>query len=648
MLMKKVLLLSALAILFSNLADAQSWQWGKRGGSADNGGGSGDRETVTDMATDPNGNVYILAYAGKTALNFDGHTKTGYSRRGWFIVSVSCNGTYRWSKVIGSYNDEYGVAIKTDALGGVYVLGRVSSSNSLGYGHFDTDTAIGYSEKRIALVKYDTSGNYKWLRRPEADTITGAGSNNFPFDLAVDPNGTCHLYCYLTPGSFANGGFVNTTTGAHVLKYDASGNYVGHVDLAISGGNVLSYQNLRMTHSPSGKYYFTGTSRNILAPALTINSTSYPPQFIVAFNSSGNFLWGKKASGYWNIYGRPALDARGRIFISSAAQNGASFNGFTATTANVGAGGPVVNAIDTNGTMLWNTCARTNGSAGGQAIITNGTEVAIAGDYTGKVRWTGAKDSLNLPANYGGNVLFARLNAATGAFIKQDSLYSPSGYIERATGIAVDGHGNYYVGGYFETQINVAHDTLSNGGETDFFVAKYGLPCGCTSAPTSNFSFGYSGKAVQFTYNGSTAQVDSVVWSFGDGQKQTVKSGFTAPITHTYTTSGTYNVCAAVYAYCGTATICKNVTATGAGAVGSLSALGNIRVYPNPASTYIFIEGAKGSVATITNNIGQRAMQFSISAEKDVIDISILPAGMYILQLTDAKGNGGAMTVVKE
>ena len=41
-------------------AQLPSWQWGKRGGSPLRPTNSQDYETVLDMATDPNGNVYVL------------------------------------------------------------------------------------------------------------------------------------------------------------------------------------------------------------------------------------------------------------------------------------------------------------------------------------------------------------------------------------------------------------------------------------------------------------------------------------------------------------------------------------------------------------------------------------------------------------
>ena len=58
--MKRLSLIFAIFLYFSLSASAQAdWQWGKRGGSADAGGGLD--ETVVEMASYLIGNVYVLS-----------------------------------------------------------------------------------------------------------------------------------------------------------------------------------------------------------------------------------------------------------------------------------------------------------------------------------------------------------------------------------------------------------------------------------------------------------------------------------------------------------------------------------------------------------------------------------------------------------
>jgi PKD repeat protein len=54
------------------------------------------------------------------------------------------------------------------------------------------------------------------------------------------------------------------------------------------------------------------------------------------------------------------------------------------------------------------------------------------------------------------------------------------------------------------------------------------------------------------TYTGTTTALDSVVWTYGDGHRDT---GITA--THTYTATGIYTLCSIAYNLCGSDTLCR-------------------------------------------------------------------------------------------
>jgi hypothetical protein len=84
-----------------------------------------------------------------------------------------------------------------------------------------------------------------------------------------------------------------------------------------------------------------------------------------------------------------------------------------------------------------------------------------------------------------------------------------------------------------------------------------------------------------------------------------------------------------------------------AAGMGSIAALPGVKVYPNPANDFITIEGAEGSALVIHNSLGQRVMQLRLSSNKQMIDIAVLPANMYILQLTDKQGNRGSARIWK-
>jgi hypothetical protein len=80
----------------------------------------------------------------------------------------------------------------------------------------------------------------------------------------------------------------------------------------------------------------------------------------------------------------------------------------------------------------------------------------------------------------------------------------------------------------------------------------------------------------------------------------------------------------------------------------AVAALEGVTVYPNPAADVITIEGMGKGTYTISNAIGQRLLQGSLSSQKQSINIAALPTGSYLLLLSDANGNRGAMPVLRQ
>ena len=82
--------------------------------------------------------------------------------------------------------------------------------------------------------------------------------------------------------------------------------------------------------------------------------------------------------------------------------------------------------------------------------------------------------------------------------------------------------------------------------------------------------------------------------------------------------------------------------------VGTLATLGNVKVYPNPASNMVIVEGTSaGTKATLYSMLGQPVLQTILGGQQS-LDIASLPAGLYKLVLTNKEGVNGATTIVKE
>ncbi len=166
----------------------------------------------------------------------------------------------------------------------------------------------------------------------------------------------------------------------------------------------------------------------------------------------------------------------------------------------------------------------------------------------------------------------------------------------------------------------------------------------CTP-PVATFTAGApSGKSVTFSFTGATAGLDSLVWDFGDGVKQTVTSAFAAPLTHTYAVNGRYSVTLTAYNSCASATAASQQSAV---SVGSMGALRGVAAYPNPACNVLSVEGLAGGSVCILSLTGQVLLHAPLRGTHEALNISALPAGTYTLLLSSADGAVGAMPFSK-
>jgi hypothetical protein len=70
-------------------------------------------------------------------------------------------------------------------------------------------------------------------------------------------------------------------------------------------------------------------------------------------------------------------------------------------------------------------------------------------------------------------------------------------------------------------------------------------------------------------------------------------------------------------------------------------------VYPNPADRTLTIGRAMGTKATMTNAMGQVVLAQHITTDTERMEVADLPAGLYLLTITDSKGAKVTMKVTK-
>jgi len=215
--------------------------------------------------------------------------------------------------------------------------------------------------------------------------------------------------------------------------------------------------------------------------------------------------------------------------------------------------------------------------------------------------------------------------------------------------ITSDKVGNVYIGGQVADSIFATNASgnipayYSVGGNTDFFIMKYGVDCNCTSMPVANYSDTGTGPTRGFTYTGTTG-VDSVVWDFGDGSA-TVNS--MSNQTHTYDT-GSYEACVYAYTVCGSDMHCSRITVAHNEGIVTIQNLG-ISVYPNPATNELNITTQGAGISYRLMSITGVSLQSGLLQQgNNNVSLNGFASGMYIIEMKDSNGQVSVVRFVKD
>ncbi|MEQ9063684.1 MAG: T9SS type A sorting domain-containing protein [Vicingaceae bacterium] len=182
------------------------------------------------LSVDEHGGIYLMGHGtGHMDLNTDGSAQNFYQSIGingtddLFLIKLNKQGKYQWSYGFGSVETDYAVSVSVHGAG-VYNTGYVNATVDFdpgpGTDAINTNTLTGY------LQKFDTSGNYQWVRRAPGVFMTAsrsmmASQDGFVYwcssfrDQATIPtqNGTVFMK---SAGDFDN----------CLLKVDASGQFI--------------------------------------------------------------------------------------------------------------------------------------------------------------------------------------------------------------------------------------------------------------------------------------------------------------------------------------------------------------------------------------------------------------------------------------
>jgi len=149
---------------------------------------------------------------------------------------------------------------------------------------------------------------------------------------------------------------------------------------------------------------------------------------------------------------------------------------------------------------------------------------------------------------------------------------------------------------------------------------------------TTGITYTREGNKYRFTVGG-ISNTNSVLWIFGDGATSIQHNP-----EHTYAVSGNFKVLLILTNDCGSDTTAMIIPL----GISNIEAGKGVNLYPNPATDKIIVEfdtaPAKGADMIVVNSVGAVVLKMqSNGTKKEEINTNTLPAGNYVLKITDAE-----------
>ncbi|HMT29764.1 MAG TPA: SBBP repeat-containing protein, partial [Bacteroidia bacterium] len=285
---------------------------------------------------DENGNLITIGlFEGNVDFNPDSTTLFLHNNgeKDIYVQKLNSSGNLDWAISIGGPSTEEVLFVKTDNIGNVFICGEINDTVDFDPGNAVFELGIPLNEDHSSFIaKYDPSGNLIWVKL--FNECKFALNYSFINDIDVDGSGNIFL-----TGKFRGIVDFDIGSGAHYLT-TASGsgsdedafimklNNVGVFEWAYSFGssnideNGISVAVDALGNSFfSGSYYFTTIDFNP-GPGVFEMTTLDESIYVLKFNSSGNFIWGKQIMPYpgpdpCTIYGAELKASKnGDLFIT--------------------------------------------------------------------------------------------------------------------------------------------------------------------------------------------------------------------------------------------------------------------------------------------------------------------------------------------
>ncbi|MBS1495182.1 MAG: T9SS type A sorting domain-containing protein [Bacteroidetes bacterium] len=450
-----------LLLLLCGVLNAQSFQFGKKGGGASTDYGYG-------MCVDNSGNIYT-AGCYKSNASFENVNVTSLGDFDIFIAKYNSAGSLLWFKSAGSSMKDEADKIFIGEDGNVYVGGTFQ-----GVSHFDgiTLTAGGVElGEDIFIAKLNPAGEYQWVKQ------YGGASQDFIVDMSMINNDVFITGQYY--GTFtAEGGISLPPNGSSTAKFVMR---VGADGTPVWAKNTGGYPYIA---TGTDKFYmagiFGGTS-NFDGVMLTSNGPA--DLFLGAYDLNGTQLWVKQfgGSGSENMRSLCFDRASNNIYWAGCFQNSMTMGSNNLTST--GQYDIFVSKFDVNGNNIW-----VKSAGGANYDFANATVVDAQGSVfvSGYCMETATFGNTNVVSSGQGDAYIAKYNS-NGDF-QWVKIGGGSGQ-DVGNCLRTDNAGNIFLTGFFSNSAVFGSINMTGYGSADYMLIKMGDLVGIHSPRETLSSF---------------------------------------------------------------------------------------------------------------------------------------------------------------
>lgn len=187
--------------------------------------GGGDDIIGNDIASDPAGNIYVTGeFSGEASFAGSDLTLVGNEQfRDGYIAKYDLNGNALWVRQFGSIAETRGNRIVVDENSNSYIVGVFSNQAVFGVESPTPITLTSNSSSDMFVVKYDSSGNFIWVKQ-----IDGGGTEGLDLiasvDVPVSTNPIQLIYSNKNDGELIISGDFNNVLALDNLSLSAGAN----------------------------------------------------------------------------------------------------------------------------------------------------------------------------------------------------------------------------------------------------------------------------------------------------------------------------------------------------------------------------------------------------------------------------------------